>query len=63
MAPADLHCANWTFAHNGLLRQAGLECPETWADVLRIAAITREYRENGGMRSNTRYGYVHRERA
>src|SRR6266550_874035 len=26
----------------------------------RIAAITREYRENGGMRSNTRYGYVNR---
>ena len=29
----------------------------------RIAAITREYRENGGMRSNTRYGYVNRARA
>jgi hypothetical protein len=26
----------------------------------RIAAIAREYREHGGRRSNTRYGYVHR---
>jgi uncharacterized protein len=29
----------------------------------RIAAIAEEYRENGGLRSNTRYGYVHRSRA
>ena len=29
----------------------------------RIAAIAREYRENGGLRSNTRFGYVHRARA
>jgi uncharacterized protein len=29
----------------------------------RIAAIAQEYRENGGLRSNTRYGYVHRARA
>jgi len=28
----------------------------------RIAAITREYREHGGMRTNARYGYVHRAR-
>ena len=24
----------------------------------RVAAIAQEYRDNGGMRSNTRYGYV-----
>ena len=29
----------------------------------RIAAISQEYRENGGLRSNTRYGYVHPGRA
>ncbi|HEV8142818.1 MAG TPA: amidohydrolase family protein [Methylomirabilota bacterium] len=29
----------------------------------RIATISREYRENGGLRSNTRYGYVHRTSA
>src|SRR4051794_5918117 len=42
VAPADLHCANWTFAHNGLLRQAGLECPETWPEVLRVAPKLRD---------------------
>jgi predicted TIM-barrel fold metal-dependent hydrolase len=29
----------------------------------RIAAIAQEYRAHGGLRSNTRYGYVHRARA
>lgn len=32
--PADLHCGNWTFANNKLLRKAEVELPGTWQEVL-----------------------------
>ena len=35
--PADLHCGNWTFANNKLLRAADLEVPQSWAAVIKAS--------------------------
>jgi glucose/mannose transport system substrate-binding protein len=39
--PADLHCGNWTFANNRLLREAGVAVPTTWPEVLTACETLR----------------------
>jgi predicted TIM-barrel fold metal-dependent hydrolase len=64
LGPADglvknaIFGANSSRLYNVAVRSAHAPIP---AD--RITAIAREYRANGGLPSNTRYGYVHRPRA
>ncbi|MBM3217202.1 MAG: amidohydrolase [Candidatus Rokubacteria bacterium] len=64
LGPADglvknaIFGANSSRLYNVSVRSAHAPIP---AD--RITAIAQEYRANGGLRSNTRYGYVHRPHA
>ena len=42
VAPADLHCGNWTFANTQALRRAGLDAPSTWPELLEACPKLRD---------------------